>query len=278
MPGPGDDPSERDLLVDGVRVFVRSTPGEGEPTVFVHGHPTSSADWLPFMERLQGPAIAPDLPGWGRSERPGPSRLDTSMLGLGAFFERFLEAAAIGSYRLVCHDWGVVSLIAAQAHPERLGGLVVINGVPLLPGYRWHWIARYAWRRRLLGELANATTTKAVLRLISRQASAAPGAMAPEFIDAGWETWPRGTWPQALRLYRSAHPDALARAGANLARIACPALVVWGLGDPYLPAEFGRAFAQRLPDAELLEVADAGHWPWIDQPSVVGSVTAFLEA
>ncbi len=54
----------------------------------------------------------------------------------------------------------------------------MINGVPLLPGYRWHWIARFVWRRRGIGELANLTATRAGLRQLSRQATPTPGADA----------------------------------------------------------------------------------------------------
>jgi pimeloyl-ACP methyl ester carboxylesterase len=58
----------------------------------------------------------------------------------------------------------------------------------------------------------------------------------------------------------------------------CPALVVWGGRDPYLPVEFGRAYAERLPNAELLEVPEAGHWPWIERPALIDRIVAFLEA
>ena len=268
---------ERELDVEGTRVFMRATAGEGLPTVFVHGHPTSSEDWLPFMQRLAGPALAPDLPGWGRSQSPSPASFDFTMQGLGRFFGRWLDAAGVGAYRLVCHDWGVVSLIAAQSEPARLQSLVVINGVPLLAGYRWHWIARLAWRRRGIGELANLTTTRAALRLISRQATLRPGPMPEELIESAWRHWPRGTWPQSLALYRSADPAALAAAGAGLGEIACPALVAWGQDDSYLPPAFGRLYAERLPGAELIELDGAGHWPWLDRPDLVATVTRFLD-
>jgi len=268
---------ESNLLVDGVRVFMRSTSGDGVPAVLVHGHPTQSEDWNPFLERLEGPAIALDLPGWGRTERPRPERLDTSMQGLAAFFGRFLDAAGIGEYRLACHDWGVISLIAAQAEPERVRRLVVLNAVPLFAEYRWHWIARYGWRRRVLGELFNLFATKPALRVLSRQASAAPDRISPELIEQAWSTWPRGTWPQALALYRSAHPPALAAAGAGLGRLASPALVIWGREDPYLPASFGRRYAEALPNAELVDAAGAGHWPWIDRPDLLEVAVSFLD-
>jgi pimeloyl-ACP methyl ester carboxylesterase len=55
------------------------------------------------------------------------------------------------------------------------------------------------------------------------------------------------------------------------------ALVIWGRRDPYVPARFGRMYAERLPEAELLELSDAGHWPWIDRPDLVETVIRFLD-
>jgi pimeloyl-ACP methyl ester carboxylesterase len=268
--------SEAVVHVDGVRVFYRLVEGDGSPAVFVHGNPTHSEDWLPFCERLEGPAVALDLPGWGFSERPHASRFDYSLEGLGAFFERFLDVLGIAEYSLVVHDWGAIALIAAQRRPRRLERLVLINAVPLLPGYRWHPLARWFWRRRLIGELSNAVTSRPVLRLLSAQASAGRGPMPADFVDHVRRGWPSGTWPEMLTLYRSGDPARLAAAGARLGELRCPALVVWGRDDPYIPASFGRAYAERLPNAELVELDRAGHWPWLDRPEVVDRTLAFL--
>ena len=48
--------------------------------------------------------------------------------------------------------------------------------------------------------------------------------------------------------------------------------MLWGLEDPYIGAEFGRAYAAALPNAELVELDGAGHWPWIDRPETVDLV------
>ena len=64
---------------------------------------------------------------------------------------------------------------------------------------------------------------------------------------------------------------------AHLGRLSMPALVAWGTRDPYIPPRFGAAYASALPNAELLELPDAGHWPWIDRPDLIELVTAFLE-
>jgi pimeloyl-ACP methyl ester carboxylesterase len=265
--------------VDGVRTFLQGRRGEGIPTLFVHGNPTDGDDWLPFMDELGGPAIAPDLPGWGRSARPDYETFDGSMSGLASYLERLLDALGVGEYKLVCHDWGAVGLIAAQAHPQRLRRLVAINTVPLTGAYRWHGIARL-WRRRGLGELVNrigrTRPGKAVLRQLIGRATPLPGLLPPEYADRVLGHLDPGNSDAILRLYRSADPEALAAAGSRLAELSCPALVLWGGADPYIPARFGPGLAGALPDANLVELGDGGHWPWIERPEVVPMVARFL--
>lgn len=265
---------ERVVRVDGVRTFYRQVAGEGTPTVFVHGNPTHSEDWLPFLERIEGPALALDMPGWGFSEHP--RELDYSMEGLAAFVDRYLDALEVGDHNLVVHDWGGLALIGAQRHPDRVRRLVVVDAVALLPGYRWHWIARWFWRVPGAGELFNLTASKAAFRSLSRQASPRPGPLPEPFIDMVWAGWRRSTHREMLELYRSGDPERLAAAGERLGDVRSPALVVWGRDDPYIPVSFGRDYAERLPNAELLEIDGAGHWPWVDRPDVIDSVLDFL--
>ena len=267
---------ERTVEIDGIEIFLRERGGEGTPTVFVHGNPTNSADWLPFLDRMTGPAIAFDLPGWGRSARPDPLAFDGSMGAHANLIERLLDQVVPGAYRLVVHDWGVLALITAQRQPERVERLVAIDAVPLLPGYRWHWIGRI-WRRRGLGELFNATSTRAATALALRQARPGNRPMPPEFVEMIWSAMDRGTKRAILALYRSGDPEALAANGARLGELTCPALVVWAVEDPYIGAEFGRAYAEVLPSAELVELDRAGHWPWIDRPETIDLVLDHLD-
>ncbi len=265
---------EGELRVDGVRVFHRRVRGEGTPVVYCHGNPTHGEDWLPFLER-GGPAIAIDMPGWGRSDRPDPARFDYSMYGLSEFLERCFEELGIGRRKLVVHDWGCLALIGAQRRADLVEKLVVMNAVPLLPGYRWHWVAQI-WRRRGLGELANATTTKASMGLIMRQLSGDRRPMPPQFIEMVWRHLDHGTDAATLALYRHADPDRLARAGGDLGRLDCPSLVLWGANDPFLKPRFAEAYAAALPGARLELVPGAGHWPWVDDARVVDQVLDFL--
>lgn len=263
------------VMVDGVSTFFRRVHGDGPPTLFVHGNPTHSEDWQPFLERIEGPALAFDLPGWGRSARPSPAEFDYSMDGLARFTNRFLQRMAVDQHSLVVHDWGALALIGAQDEPERIRRLVLLNAVTLLPGYRWHRTAR-VWRTRGLGELSNRLWSRRALDLGLRESRGDWSRHDPAFIDMVWDHLDSGTFDAILRLYRSAPPERLAAAGARLERITASALVVWGMRDRYIPARFGAAYAARLPNSELVELTVAGHWPWIDAPDVVDRVIGFL--
>jgi pimeloyl-ACP methyl ester carboxylesterase len=263
-----------EVWIDGVRAFYRRVPGEGTPTVYCHGNPTHGEDWLPFLAR-GGPALAIDMPGWGRSGRPDPAHFDYSMYGLSEFLERCLAELGVAERKLVVHDWGGLALIGAQRQPELVERLVVVDAVPLLPGYRWHWIAQL-WRRRPIGELLNATTTRASMALLMRQARGDRSAMPEEFVEMTWRHWDAGTQAATLALYRHADPARLAVAGNQLGRVECPALVVWAARDAYLPLRFGEAYAAALPGAELEVAAGAGHWPWIDDPALIERILLFL--
>ncbi|MEX2108012.1 MAG: alpha/beta hydrolase [Solirubrobacterales bacterium] len=265
---------EAELVLDGVKVFYRRVPGEGTPTVYFHGNPTHSEDWLPFMER-GGPAVAIDMPGWGRSDRPDPARFDYSMFGLSAFLERCLDELGVEQRKVVLHDWGGLALIGAQRRPDLVERLVIIDAVPLLPGYRWHWIAQL-WRRRPIGEILNATTAKPAFELIMRQARGDRSAMPPEFVDLIWRHWDKGTKAAVLALYRHADPDLLATAGKDLSKLTCPSLVVWGERDAYLPIRFAEGYASALPNSELELIPGGGHWPWIDDPTVIDRVVKYI--
>jgi pimeloyl-ACP methyl ester carboxylesterase len=258
--------SERRAEIDGPSVFWHEHGGT--PVIYVHGVPTDGDDWLPFLERTGG--VAPDLPGFGRSAKP--AHFPYSIEGYGRWLESFADHLGLERFSLVVHDWGAAALELAQRRPERIDKLVVINAVPLLPGYRWHRVAR-AWRIPVVGEMAMGFTTKWGLRRSLR--GAAPALAQPEKLDPLWERFDHGTQRAILKLYRSAPAHELARAGERLGQIGRPALVVWGKDDPYLPASFAEGYARAL-DGRLLALEQTGHWPWLDRPEVVDEVAAFL--
>jgi pimeloyl-ACP methyl ester carboxylesterase len=232
------------------------------PVLYLHGVPTASDQWLRFLARTGG--LAPDLPGFGCSGKRGDG--DFTIEGYAGFVGDFLDLVEVDRIRLVVHDWGAAGLVWAQRNPERVERLVILDSVPLLEGYRWHRIAR-AWRTRALGEMLMGATTRFALRRT----------MPPALADAVWPYFDQGTQRAILRLYRTSPEERLAEAGRDLHRIDCPALVLWGDRDPYIPPRFADAYAAALGgDARAEHLPDAGHWAWYDSSDVVDRVATFL--
>ena len=236
---------------------------EGDAHVlYVHGVPNAGSMWRPFLERSGGVAV--DLPGFGRSGKRGD--LDASFEALGRFVGEFADHLGWERVRLCVHDWGSVALLWAMREPARVERLVLLDPVPFLPGYRWHFVARQ-WRRRVVGELVMGSTVRPVAKRLM------PRPLADEIL-ADFDV---GTQRSILRLYRSADEERLAAAGADLGRITAPALVVWGERDRYIGAEFAQRHADALGGAAEVHVEpEAGHWPWLGAPDLVRMVTDFL--
>jgi pimeloyl-ACP methyl ester carboxylesterase len=232
------------------------------PVLYLHGAPTHSWDWIPFLERVGG--IAPDLPGFGRSAKP--AHFDYSIQGYDRFLEALVDELGLDRFTLVMHDWGGVGLALAQRFPERVERLVMFPIVPFVSGYRWHRVAR-AWRTPGLGELVMGLTTRAALRRD----------LPRPIADAAWEQFDHGTQRAILKLYRASPPDVLAAAGERLGDIRAPALIVWPTDDPFLPAKFAERHAQALGGEATVELGEGGHWPWHGRPEVVERVAEFLD-
>jgi pimeloyl-ACP methyl ester carboxylesterase len=233
------------------------------PVLYLHGVPTGSFDWIPFLERTGG--VAPDLPGFGKSAKPGD--FEYSIAGYDRFLEAFTERLGLERFSLVVHDWGGVGLVFAQRFPERIEKLVLFATLPLLPGYRWHRVAR-GWRTPVVGELMMGFTTRWGLRR----------SLPSELADRAWEGFDQGTQRAILRLYRSADPGLFEQYGERLGELDCPALVLWPEDDPYIGAEFGQRYADALGGDTQLEPVSGGHWPWYGRPELVGRVADFLGA
>lgn len=260
--------------IAGMRTAILDSGGDGaEPVVLVHGNPDSADEWQPFLDRAAelGRVIAPDMPGFGRSARPGLVDFAT----LKMWFNALVDDLDLQRFRLVVHDWGAVALAAAALRPQRLSKLVVIDAVPLSAEYRWHWLAR-AWRTPVLGELAVAGLNRPVLKQVSKLSSPRPGPMDDAFLDDAVRYLDRGMRRAILGLYRSAGPGVLGSAGRALDEVRCPALVLWADGDPYLGVAEAHRFGAQLPNSTVEILPGLGHWCFREDPTVVDRVVKFL--
>ncbi|MGB2712064.1 MAG: alpha/beta hydrolase, partial [Conexibacter sp.] len=240
-----------------------------EAVVFVHGNPGSCDDW----EALAGAAgaagvraVAFDLPDFG--ETIAPAGFAHTTLGYATYVGEALGALGIERVHLVLHDFGgPIGLVWAAMHADAVASVTLMD-TGILPGYRWHRLAR-VWRTRVIGELFQATATRGAFRwLINRNE---PRGLPRAFLDRMYDHYDRRTRRAVLKLYRAT--DDPGAAGVEFAGFMAPrdipALVVWGEHDAYLPAEYATRQRDAFPSAEVHVLPASGHWPYADAPEAV---------
>lgn len=267
-----------DVVVNGIRSFVRSAgPDEAdEAVVFLHGSPGSGEDFAVLLERVGETtrAIAPDLPGFGRADRP--NEFDYTVEGFARYLDSLLAHLGIRKAHLFLHDFGGAwGMRWAVEHPRQVRSLVLCC-IGAMPGIRWHKYARI-WRIRVLGELFQLLASRRAIRMSLHAENPKP--FPDAFVNrvANDSDWPNKR--AQLKLYRSI--DDLGVFSVEIAEQlkphGVPTLVLWGEGDAFLPARYAAMQPDYFKEAEVHVLAGCGHWPMIDEPEQVGTLTtAFL--
>jgi pimeloyl-ACP methyl ester carboxylesterase len=250
--------------------LIEAGPAEAaEAMVFVHGNPGSADDW----ERLAAAvgetgtrAVAFDLPDFGETEAaPGFEHMSE---GYAGFVGEALAALGIERVHLVLHDFGgPIGLVWAATDPDALASVTLID-TGILPGYKWHRLARI-WRTPVLGELFQATATRGAFRFLVNRDE--PRGLPREFLDGMYDHYDRRTKRAVLKLYRATDDPGAASAEltALMAPRDLPALVIWGEADAYLPASYAARQREAFPSADVHVLPASGHWPFADAPETV---------
>jgi pimeloyl-ACP methyl ester carboxylesterase len=249
-----------------------------DAVVFVHGNPGSSRDWRGLLEQVApfSRAVAVDMPGFGKADKPAD--FDYTVFGYTRHLGLLIDSLQIRRVHLVLHDFGGPwGLTWAADHLDRVASVTLIN-IGVLPGYRWHYMARL-WRLPIVGELVMAATTRPGMRLALRHGN--PRGLPAAYFDEMYSDYDSGTRRAVLRLYRhtsdlSAMSDRLAN---RLAPRKLPAMVVWGACDPYIPVKYAEMQRKFFAVNRVVRLEDSGHWPMVDNPvAVADAVIPFLRS
>jgi haloalkane dehalogenase len=136
--------------VGGLRIhYVDEGAGDAAPVLLLHGEPSWSylyRKMIPLITAAGHRAIAPDLVGFGRSDKP-VRREDYTYQRHVDWMHGVLERLDLRRVTLVCQDWGgLIGLRLAAEHPERFARIVAAN--TFLPtGDRPAGSAFLGWRK-----------------------------------------------------------------------------------------------------------------------------------
>jgi pimeloyl-ACP methyl ester carboxylesterase len=141
------------LTVNGVEIFYREAGPANAPTlVLLHGYPTSSHMFRNLINDLsdQFHLIAPDYPGYGRSEQPPIAEFEYTFKNFAAIVEGLLDQLGVEKYSLYLMDYGApVGWTLASKYPERIETLIVQNGCCYEEGLETFWDPIKAlWKNR----------------------------------------------------------------------------------------------------------------------------------
>jgi haloalkane dehalogenase len=254
--------------------YVDEGAAEGDILLFVHGTPTWSFEWRHLIRELRSSrrCIALDLLGFGLSDRPPgfpytPEAHAEAVAG-------FVQQLGLDRFILVVHDYGgPIGLPLCLRWPERVTRLVLFN--------TWMWSftgdrdmeskGRFAGSRLggFLYRRANFSLRVLVPQSYGDRRKLTP-AIHRQYLDRFPDPESRGRvlWALAKALLGSSrYYDSLWAQREKLR--GRPALILWGMRDvAFRPYQLER-WKQVLPEARVVELADAGHWPHEEEPERV---------
>jgi pimeloyl-ACP methyl ester carboxylesterase len=257
---------EREVTLRGLRFHYREWPRDPAPTlVLLHGVTSQSGAWQDLAERLAAfRVLALDQRGHGLSDRADDYSLDALVDDLVAFVERLdVRRFALGGHSLGARvaylyaareDARVERLILSDVGPDRVAP-------PRLPP-------------RL--DFADPDDALAVVRAFR---SDQPEPLARRLLSENLVRRDDGRWtfrfdPSVVTNRAPFDPEAHWRA---LGRIRCPTLILRGERSAVLSRESAQRMGQVIPRAAVVEVADADHGLWYQQPESFGAaIVRFL--
>lgn len=258
----------RHTQVGGVGIFYREAGPRDAPTiVLLHGFPSSSRQFdrlIPLLA-MHYHVIAPDFPGFGRSNSPSPAKYSYTFDQLAQTVNGLLEQLNTNRYTLYLFDYGApIGYRIILAHPERLHALIIQNGnaYKIGLGPKWAKIADF-WTE----PASHPEVVDAFLSYEATKQRHLAGTSHPEAYDPEWWTGEFSHLTQQGQ--REIQTALLYDYRTNVASYPAwqtwlrknrpPTLIVWGANDPSFVAAGALAYRADLPDADI-HLLDAGHF------------------
>lgn len=275
----------RYVTTNGIRLFcLESGPDDGPVVLLMHGFPELAYSWrhqVASLGRAGFHVIAPDMPGYGRSDKPDVT-YDCEWINaclIGVLDEIGCERAVVAG-----HDWGgLLVWIMARQYPERVAGVIGVNTpdlprsaippVQLLrqifvdtPIYIIQFQARGVaeWMLGTWGRGADDFVEMIFGGATTQNADAFP----PEVLDVYKDAFrPVGALTPPIEYYRNMDRNWELTASIADHTVDVPCLMISAENDPVLTPAMTAGMEERVPDLERVIIENCGHWTQQERPA-----------
>lgn len=268
-----------DLPGNGLRLFYYEAGAPEQPAaLLLHGLGDEADTWRHLIEPLshRWRVIAPDLPGFGRSEKP--KRAYTLDFLRGCLFE-LLERLSIREVFLVGHSLGAMlahGMLLEQ--PERASGLVLVDGAlltrpqrlnPQLLLFMTPLLGEWLYTRLRRDPQAAYATLRAYYAGMDKLSQAERDFLFYRVNQRVWSDGQRRAYFSTLRNMAASISRMQKKLPARLAELHTPTLILWGEKDQINPPENGADLMRIQPDSKLVLIPEAGHMPHQEQAQAI---------
>jgi pimeloyl-ACP methyl ester carboxylesterase len=258
----------REVEVEGRRVGVIDSGGDGPPLLFLHGLGGLWQNWLLTIPAFLGThrCVAVDLPGFGQSEMPAG---DISIPGYARTVDAVCGLLGINDPVVVGHSMGgFVGAELTVSFPTRMSKLVLVSAAglsteylvrePLLAAARIWAVLTTRTGVRADVAVTRPRARRMALQVIVRYPERLSVPLSLELVHGAGAP---GFIPAFDALMRHSYRD-------NLERIEIPALIVWGRNDILVPVEDAEMYEHLIGEnAHGVIFEDTGHLPMVERPS-----------
>lgn len=228
--------------------------GQGAPLVLLHGMGGDADEWAFCLVALSSTnrVIAPDLLGFGRSDKPC---IDYSVEGFVEVLARFLQTLEIERTLLTGSSFGGwIAAAFALRFSERVDKLVLVDAAGLQAGSFELPIDLRVSTRRHMHE---------VFEYVFYDKSLA----TEELIELAYQQHlARGDSATIRNLFENLG-SRRERLDEEISELNVPTLIIWGEQDRMLPASMGRELQQLIKGSRLEVIAECGHLPALEKPA-----------
>ena len=282
------DIAYRTADVAGLTVFYREAGAADAPAlVLLHGFPSASHQFRELIPLLAGRfhLVAPDLPGFGKSDMPPRGDFDYTFDHLADVIDRWTEVLGLDRFALYVFDYGApVGFRIATRHPERVTAIISQNGNAYEEGLSagWNPIQAY-WKDP---SPANRDAIRTLLEPQTTIWQYTHGVPDPTIVSPDGQNLDNFylTRPSAEEIQLDLFGDyrsnvALYPTFQEYFRVHQPPLLaVWGKNDPFFLPQGAEAFKRDIPQT-VVRFLDTGHFALETHASEIAmAIRDFLSA